>query len=65
MGMRAATGAVSRVSLVDGEMHASVIGDVAPRGVCGSGLVDAVAVGLETGEILASGALRIDPKFSL
>jgi uncharacterized 2Fe-2S/4Fe-4S cluster protein (DUF4445 family) len=57
MGMRAATGAVSRVSLVDGEMHASVIGDVAPRGVCGSGLVDAVAVGLETGEILASGRI--------
>jgi uncharacterized 2Fe-2S/4Fe-4S cluster protein (DUF4445 family) len=38
-------------------MRASVIGDVAPRGICGSGLVDAVAVGLETGEILPSGRI--------
>jgi uncharacterized 2Fe-2S/4Fe-4S cluster protein (DUF4445 family) len=57
MGMRAATGAVSHVSLAHGEMRASVIGDVAPRGICGSGLVDAVAVGLETGEILPSGRI--------
>jgi uncharacterized 2Fe-2S/4Fe-4S cluster protein (DUF4445 family) len=55
MGMRAATGAISYVSLVGGEMKATVIGDVEPRGICGSGLVDAVAAGLRSGAILASG----------
>jgi uncharacterized 2Fe-2S/4Fe-4S cluster protein (DUF4445 family) len=34
-----------------------VIGDVEPRGICGSGLVDAVAVGLERGRILPSGRI--------
>ncbi|MGO8717874.1 MAG: ASKHA domain-containing protein [Acidobacteriaceae bacterium] len=57
MGMRAATGAISRVSFSHGTMHATVIGDVEPRGICGSGLVDAVAAGLETGAILASGRI--------
>jgi uncharacterized 2Fe-2S/4Fe-4S cluster protein (DUF4445 family) len=55
MGMRATTGAISRVSLQRGEMCTTTIGNVVPRGICGSGLVDAVAVGLETGEILPSG----------
>ncbi len=57
MGMRAATGAISRVSFHRGEMCATVLGNMPPRGICGSGLVDAVAVGLETGEILASGRI--------
>jgi uncharacterized 2Fe-2S/4Fe-4S cluster protein (DUF4445 family) len=55
MGMRAATGAISYVSFYDDAMRAAVIGDVEPRGICGSGLVDAVAVGLDRGAILASG----------
>ncbi len=55
MGMRAATGAISRVSLQDGQMNATVIGDVEARGICGSGLVDVVAVGLNTRKILPSG----------
>jgi uncharacterized 2Fe-2S/4Fe-4S cluster protein (DUF4445 family) len=57
MGMRAATGAISYVSLASGEMKATVIGDVEPRGICGSGLVDAVAAGLNSGAILASGRI--------
>jgi uncharacterized 2Fe-2S/4Fe-4S cluster protein (DUF4445 family) len=57
MGMRAATGAISYVSLSNGEMKATVIGDVEPRGICGSGLVDAVAAGLNSGAILASGRI--------
>jgi uncharacterized 2Fe-2S/4Fe-4S cluster protein (DUF4445 family) len=36
-------------------MRATVIGDAEPRGICGSGLVDAVAAGLEIGAILSSG----------
>jgi uncharacterized 2Fe-2S/4Fe-4S cluster protein (DUF4445 family) len=57
MGMRAATGAISRISLSRGEMRATVIGEVKARGICGSGLVDAVAAGLESGAILASGRI--------
>ncbi len=57
MGMRAATGAIAYVSLAEGEMKATVIGDVEPRGICGSGLVDAVAAGLRSGAILASGRI--------
>jgi uncharacterized 2Fe-2S/4Fe-4S cluster protein (DUF4445 family) len=55
MGMRAATGAISYVSLSNGEIHATVIGGTEPRGICGSGLVDAVAAGLKSGAILTSG----------
>jgi len=57
MGMRAVTGAVSHVSLADARMHGTVIGDTMPRGICGSGLVGAVAAGLRSGAILASGRI--------
>jgi uncharacterized 2Fe-2S/4Fe-4S cluster protein (DUF4445 family) len=57
MGMRAVTGAISHVSQIDDELRATVIGDVEPRGICGSGLVDAVAAGLRSGAILASGRI--------
>lgn len=57
MGMRAVTGAVAHLSLVEGALRATVIGDVEPRGICGSGLVDAVAAGLRGGAILASGRI--------
>ena len=50
-------GAISRVSISGGEIHTTVIGDQEPRGICGSGLVDAVAVGLETGAVLPSGRI--------
>lgn len=55
MGMRAATGAIAHVSMRHGQMQASVIGEAPPRGICGSGLVDAVAAGLKSGSILPSG----------
>jgi uncharacterized 2Fe-2S/4Fe-4S cluster protein (DUF4445 family) len=57
MGMRAATGAIAYVTQSGGKMTATVIGDVEPRGICGSGLVDAVAAGLQSGVILASGRI--------
>jgi len=62
MGMRAVTGAIAHVSLTDdalaeGALRSTVIGDVAPRGICGSGLVDAVAAGLRSGAILANGRI--------
>jgi len=58
MGMRAATGAISEVSLHDAALHCRVIGGGAPRGLCGSGLVDAVAAGLNMGVIAPSGRMR-------
>jgi uncharacterized 2Fe-2S/4Fe-4S cluster protein (DUF4445 family) len=57
MGMRAATGAISYVSFSAAGFHATVIGDVEPRGICGSGLVDAIAAGLQAGAILPSGRI--------
>jgi uncharacterized 2Fe-2S/4Fe-4S cluster protein (DUF4445 family) len=57
MGMRAATGAVSHVGIADGILTCRVIGDVAARGVCGSGLVDAVAAGLNLNVIRENGRL--------
>lgn len=57
MGMRAAPGAISRVWLSQGQMSAAVIGNIETRGICGSGLVDAVAAGLALGRILPSGRI--------
>jgi uncharacterized 2Fe-2S/4Fe-4S cluster protein (DUF4445 family) len=47
MGMRAATGAISAVQVEDNFITCRVIGGGEARGLCGSGLVDAVAAGLE------------------
>jgi uncharacterized 2Fe-2S/4Fe-4S cluster protein (DUF4445 family) len=55
MGMRAATGAISEVKVEDHSIHCRVLGNVPPQGLCGSGLVDAVAAGLELGRIQPSG----------
>ncbi|MCE5307582.1 MAG: ATP-binding protein, partial [Acidobacteriales bacterium] len=58
MGMRAATGAISAVSVDDGRLSCKVMGGGQPRGLCGSGLVDAVAAGLDLGAILARGRIK-------
>jgi uncharacterized 2Fe-2S/4Fe-4S cluster protein (DUF4445 family) len=73
MGMRAATGAIWKVAAQDGRMSCEVLGHSSPpRGICGSGLVDAVAAGLDLGLIrptgrLANGgnALPLSPPVSL
>jgi len=57
MGMRAATGAISAVQVEDGFLSCRVIGGGEPRGLCGSGLVDAVAAGLELEWIHPSGRM--------
>lgn len=56
-GMRAADGAIHRVTVEHGALACDVIGGSAARGLCGSGLVDAVAGGLDLGHVLASGRL--------
>ncbi len=55
MGMRAAGGAISHIFLRDDTLDCRVIGNAAPRGICGSGLVDAVAAGLDLGAIKPGG----------
>lgn len=60
MGMRATTGAISKATIEGSRMACQVLGGVAPRGICGSGLVDAVAAGLDLGLIQPSGRLRQD-----
>jgi uncharacterized 2Fe-2S/4Fe-4S cluster protein (DUF4445 family) len=57
MGMRAAAGAISQVQVVDNKMQCHVLGNSLPRGICGSGLVDAAAAGLELGWLLPNGRL--------
>ncbi|HOX02530.1 MAG TPA: ASKHA domain-containing protein [Candidatus Paceibacterota bacterium] len=57
MGMRAATGAIAEVKADGGRLAARVLGGGAARGICGSGLVDAAAAGLELGWIQPSGRL--------
>jgi uncharacterized 2Fe-2S/4Fe-4S cluster protein (DUF4445 family) len=58
-GMRAADGAIEGVRIRDGEVELTVIGDVAPVGLCGSGLVDAVA------ELVGAGILDHSGRFML
>ncbi len=61
MGMGGKDGAIDRVWLVNGRLTAHVIGNTAPAGICGSGVVDAVAC-LLTAELLdESGYLEDDP----
>jgi len=59
MGMRAATGAISEVRVQNGAVACRVIGGGAPRGLCGSGLVDAVAAGLELKWIQSNGRMTL------
>lgn len=44
MGMRGTTGAIEKVTLVNGKIECQVIGNTAPIGFCGSGIIDAIAI---------------------
>ncbi len=44
MGMRAVTGAISSFHLENEKISAHVIGNTSPKGICGSALIDAVAI---------------------
>jgi uncharacterized 2Fe-2S/4Fe-4S cluster protein (DUF4445 family) len=54
-GMRAAEGAIESITIGDDALALDVIGDVAPQGMCGSGLVDAVSELVRVGLIDHSG----------
>jgi uncharacterized 2Fe-2S/4Fe-4S cluster protein (DUF4445 family) len=60
-GMRAAPGAVDVVSMSpDGHVATTTIGGLPAKGICGSGLIDAVAELLRSGLISSSGRLGGD-----
>lgn len=60
MGMRGADGAIDKVSIENGRLKAHVMGDGEPMGICGSGLVDAVACMLDLEIVDDSGYLEED-----
>ncbi len=61
MGIRGEDGAIDRVSISGGMLLAHTIGEGEPRGICGSGLVDATAALLEAGELDEGGFLGNTP----
>ena len=61
-GMRGETGAIDHVWMEDGNIRCSVIGDTEAVGICGSGLIDAVAVALEQGLINSRGRVRAEDR---
>ena len=59
-GMGGAAGAISSVYLSGGEIAYKVIGDTAPKGICGSGLVDALCLMLAVGALDETALLRLE-----
>lgn len=55
-GMRAEPGAIFKVT-IDDDVHVLVVGDEEPKGICGSGLVDAVS------ELVRVGVLKNNGRF--
>jgi uncharacterized 2Fe-2S/4Fe-4S cluster protein (DUF4445 family) len=56
-GMRASSGAIEKV-VTDGQLRLQVIDNVPPRGLCGSGLIDAAAELLRHGVLTTQGRLQ-------
>ncbi len=56
-GMRGSTGAIEKV-VVDGRLRINVIGNTAPLGLCGSGLIDVAAELLRHGILTSQGRLK-------
>jgi len=67
MGMAAVVGAINHVKWDDG-LKFTVIGDKDPRGLCGSGLLDALAVMIRNGAVDETGRLldahEVSPRIS-
>ena len=60
-GMRAASGAISKVYLepnAENRIHYETIGNIAPRGICGSGIIDAIATMRKAGITLENGTFN-------
>ncbi len=59
-GCASVAGAIDRCELIDGKLAAHTIGNQRAVGICGSGLLDAIACLLETQDIDESGLLEDD-----
>jgi uncharacterized 2Fe-2S/4Fe-4S cluster protein (DUF4445 family) len=56
-GMRATKGAIEKIEIVEGKLKYRTIGNAAPRGICGSGLIDGIY------EFFKEGIIGADGKF--
>jgi uncharacterized 2Fe-2S/4Fe-4S cluster protein (DUF4445 family) len=61
-GMRGAAGAIDRVEVAGDDLRVHVIGDGPPRGICGSGIVDALAVALDLGLVDWTGLIQVEAR---
>lgn len=61
-GMRAANGAIEHLRLVEGEIEYQTIGGMDPVGLCGSGILDALAQLCESGVVDARGRMGLHPR---
>jgi uncharacterized 2Fe-2S/4Fe-4S cluster protein (DUF4445 family) len=59
-GMRAAPGAIERVQVIRGELRIQTIDNLPPIGICGSGILDAIACLLQIGVIDRRGSFTLD-----
>jgi uncharacterized 2Fe-2S/4Fe-4S cluster protein (DUF4445 family) len=61
-GMRAEEGAIEKVSINPEtlEPEFSVVGDILPRGICGSGMIDLISEMLKTGIIGPNGKFKLE-----
>jgi uncharacterized 2Fe-2S/4Fe-4S cluster protein (DUF4445 family) len=50
-GMRAASGAIERVQVIHGELRTQTIDNIPPIGICGSGILDAIACMYQIGAL--------------
>jgi uncharacterized 2Fe-2S/4Fe-4S cluster protein (DUF4445 family) len=62
MGMTASTGAISSIINQDGKFNCHTIGNVDPTGICGSGIIDAMAVFVEMNLMNDFGDIQSDDK---
>lgn len=59
-GMRGTEGAIDHVWIESGKIKCSVIGGGEAKGICGSGLIDAIAAGLDMGLLNRRGRIQND-----
>ena len=61
-GVGSITGGINRVQWIDGNIRYDTIGRAAPAGICGCGLIDAIALMLDRGIIDETGAFCEDDR---
>ncbi|MBR6642225.1 MAG: DUF4445 domain-containing protein [Lachnospiraceae bacterium] len=59
-GCQSVTGAIERVTRHNGALSVTTIGNQKPIGICGSGIIDAIACFLENGTLDETGAMEDD-----